>query len=360
MHRLSTFREGLLQDRIPLSDMLRKNAGNDWHDPTEEQLRSFEGLKARLTAPPILVLPKANRPYMIDTDASAYAIAAVLLQQQDEDDPTSWATVGYWSKTLTKDRRNYSATERECYAVVWATLTLRPYIEGTKFVVRTDHNALRWMMTTKDPQGRLMRWSLRLMEFDYKIVYSPGRVLQAPDALSRLLREVGAKDDATIDEEIPSFGDQHQVQTEPAHSVQIVTRARSSKAPSTGAANAARKEQPTSSEIGPSSNGTVPGPTPVDLPSERECLPRTTPLVRPHRVSSLPASTAWNDTSLIALPGEEPEVDEADELILDVQRLVRERQQCGAPQSDEILPMPLSKEEIVQEQKLDIIVRAHE
>ena len=135
----------------PLSDMLRKNADNNWHLPTEDQRRAFEELKARLTSPPILALPKASRPYMIYTDASAYAVGAVLLQQQDEDDPTSWATIGYWSKTLTKEQRNYSATERECYAVVWATLTLRPYIEGTRFVIRTDHNALRWMMTTNDP-----------------------------------------------------------------------------------------------------------------------------------------------------------------------------------------------------------------
>ena len=95
------------------------------------------------------------------------------------------------------------------------------------------------------------------MEFDYEIVYRPGRVHQVPDALSRLLREGGAKDDATIDEEIPSFGDQHQVQPEPAHSVQVVTRARFGKAPSTVAANAARKGQPSSSEIGPNGDGTA-------------------------------------------------------------------------------------------------------
>ena len=69
--------------------MVRKNAGKDWNNPTEEQVSSFEEHKARLTAPPVLALPKANRPYMIDTDASVYAIGAVLLQQQDDSDPTS-------------------------------------------------------------------------------------------------------------------------------------------------------------------------------------------------------------------------------------------------------------------------------
>ena len=141
--------------------------------------------------------------------------------------------------------------------MVWATLTLRPYIEGTRFVVRTDHNALRWMMTTNDPQGRLMRWRLRLMEFDYEILYRPGRVRQVPDAMSRLLREGGTEDDATIDEEIPSFGDQHQVQPEPAHSVQVVTRGRSGKVPSTGAANTAHKGHTPPSETEPMDGSTV-------------------------------------------------------------------------------------------------------
>ena len=148
-----------------------------------------------------------------------------------------------------------------------------------------------------------MRWRLRLMEFDYEIVYRPGRVHQVPDALSRLLREGGAKDAATIDEEISSFGDPRQVQPEPAHSVQVVTRARSGKAPSIGVAKAAYKRHTAPSEIGPGGEGTAPEPVPV-LPSEREYLPRTTPLVRPHRVSSLPASSSWNETSLIALPDE--------------------------------------------------------
>ena len=117
---------------------------------------------------------------MIDCDASQYGIGAVLLQQQDESKPTKWENVGYFSKTLSKEQRNFSATESECLAVVWAVLMLRPYLEGSHFIVSTYQNALRWMMTLNDPTGRLMRWRLRLLEFDYEIVYRPGRVHQVP------------------------------------------------------------------------------------------------------------------------------------------------------------------------------------
>ena len=185
------FIKGFAKVSTPLTDMLKKDSGTDWGDdlvPTEPQRKAFETLKEALVTPPILALPKRGRPYMVDCDASAYAVGAVLLQQQDEKDEKSWATIGYYSKTLTKEQRNYSASERECYAVVWSTLTLRPYLEGSHFKVRTDHNALKWMLTLNDPSGRLMRWRLRLMEYDYEIVYRPGLKHQVPDALSRLPR----------------------------------------------------------------------------------------------------------------------------------------------------------------------------
>ena len=84
-----------------LNSMLRKDAEPDWENPTEEQRNPFETLKARLISPPILALLKAGRPYMIDTDASAYQLGAMLLQQQDEYKPNDWVTIEYWSKTLT-------------------------------------------------------------------------------------------------------------------------------------------------------------------------------------------------------------------------------------------------------------------
>ena len=74
--------------------------------------------------------------------------------------------------------------------------------------VRTDHVALRWMFTLNDPTGRLMRWRLRLMEFDYEIVCRPGRFHQVPIALSRLPQtEPSGSDEefGEIDDTIPTF-----------------------------------------------------------------------------------------------------------------------------------------------------------
>ena len=134
----------------------------------------------------MLALPKVGLPCMVDCDARNYGIGAVLLQQKDGSKPKEWATVSYFSKNFSKEQSNYSATEREFYAVVRAILTLRPYLESVHFVVRTDHNALRWMMMLNDPTGGLMRWRLRLIEFDYEVMYRPGSVHKVPDALSLL------------------------------------------------------------------------------------------------------------------------------------------------------------------------------
>ena len=187
----------------PLTTMTRKDASPDFANPSDEQLRAFETLKERLTSPPVLALPKIGRPYVVDTDASAYQLGCALLQQQDVD---VWKPVGYWSYTLTDTERDYSPTERECYAVVWAVTTLRPYLEGVRFTVRTDHDCLRWLMNLTESTGRLTRWRLRLSEFDFEIQYRPGRVHQVPDALSRLIRP-HANDAPDVDDDIPHYDD---------------------------------------------------------------------------------------------------------------------------------------------------------
>ena len=186
--------------------MLRKDAEPDWENRTAEHTKAFGTPKIRLISPPILALLKAGLPYMVHTDASAYQLGATLLQQQEEDKPNYWRPIGYWSKTLTDTERNYSTTERECYYVIWSVTTLCSYTEGLTFTVRTDHNALSWLMTISDSTGRLMRWRLRLTELDFTVKYRPGLVHQVPDGLSRVLSRDG-HDDKPIEDELPTYGD---------------------------------------------------------------------------------------------------------------------------------------------------------
>ncbi|CDF39938.1 unnamed protein product [Chondrus crispus] len=200
------FVKGFAKIARPLTDMTRKGADPDFYNPTEAQLNAFDNLKRCMIAPPILALPRYGRPYMIDTDASAYQLGCTLLQEHDQ--PNDWRPVGYWSYSLKDSERNYSATERECFAVVWAVRTQRPYVEGTKFTVRTDHEALRWLMSLTESSGRLNRWRLRLAEYDFTIQYRPGRVHQVPDALSRLVSPRVADDPrptVEVDDDIPTF-----------------------------------------------------------------------------------------------------------------------------------------------------------
>ena len=118
------------------------------------------------------------------------------------------------SITLTKAEKNYSATERECLSIVWAIQTLRPYIDGQHFLVRSDHSALKWLLSLKDPAGRLALWCQRLSTYNYEIIHRPGRKHQVPDAISRLISIHTDSEDGNlvpIDDEIPMFGEPVQV-----------------------------------------------------------------------------------------------------------------------------------------------------
>jgi RNase H-like domain found in reverse transcriptase len=94
-----------------------------------------------LTSPPTLALPKQGLEYILDTDATENQLSACL-QQRDEHDILH--LIGYWSRQLSPTGRRYHITEKESYAVYWAVKLLRPYLEGNRFTVRTDHTALAW------------------------------------------------------------------------------------------------------------------------------------------------------------------------------------------------------------------------
>jgi RNase H-like domain found in reverse transcriptase len=77
------------------------------------------------------------------------------------------------------------------------------YLERSKFIVRTDHSSLQWLMSISDDNTRLVRWRLRLAEFSFEIQYKPGKINQAADALSRMKTTGG--DQAALDQDVPCF-----------------------------------------------------------------------------------------------------------------------------------------------------------
>ncbi|GFW89534.1 retrovirus-related Pol polyprotein from transposon 17.6 [Trichonephila clavipes] len=93
--------------------------------------------------------------------------------------------IEYASRLLTPAERNYSTTEREALAVVWALKKFRGYIEGTEITVASDHQPLKWLLNLKSPTGRLARWALEIQSFNLKVQYIPGKANVVADMLSR-------------------------------------------------------------------------------------------------------------------------------------------------------------------------------
>lgn len=133
---------------------------------------AFDTIKEKLTSAPVLIHPDFNRQFFIQFDASKSGIGSVLFQKDDDgyDRP-----IANFSKKLNKGQRNYSVTDLECYATVVSVKKFRPYIEGYKFVVITDHSALQWLMKQIDLQGRLARCSLKLQGYNFEIMYKKGK-----------------------------------------------------------------------------------------------------------------------------------------------------------------------------------------
>lgn len=162
----------------PLSNLTRKHAKWNW---TPECDAAFRKIKEHLVTAPILHCPDFTKTFILQTDASAYGIGAVLSQEHDDGE----RVVCYLSRSLTKQEQKYITTERECLAVIWSVEKLRHYLEGVQFVVITDHHSLLWLHNLKDPQGRLARWALRLQPYSFQMIHRKGKDHIVPDMLSR-------------------------------------------------------------------------------------------------------------------------------------------------------------------------------
>jgi len=160
----------------PMTKCLKKGSKIKLNDP--EYVSSFELCKELLMNAPILAYPDFEKNFKITTDASNVAIGGVLSQS---DRP-----IAYYSRTLNSAERNYSTIEKELLAILDTTKFFRPYVFGRKFVIETDHHPLVWLYKIKEPNSRLIRWKLKLDEYDFDIVHKKGKENIVADALSRI------------------------------------------------------------------------------------------------------------------------------------------------------------------------------
>ena len=135
----------------PLNHLLHKDVPFNW---TEKQQRAFDFLKERLISAPILKYPDFEQPFIVYTDASGTGLGAVLSQL---DENRKERVVAYASRSLNQAEKNYTITDKECLAIVWAIKHFSHYLGLRPFTIITDHIALKWLQTSKMPQGRRAR-----------------------------------------------------------------------------------------------------------------------------------------------------------------------------------------------------------
>ncbi|KAK9042651.1 hypothetical protein V6N11_017718 [Hibiscus sabdariffa] len=148
----------------------------------EDYQSTFEELKKRLISAPIVVPPDWISPFELMCDASDYAVGAALGQRRGK----LFHVIYYVSRTLNDAQVNYTTTENELLAVVFAFDKFMSYLIGTKVIEYTDHSTIKYLVTKKDAKPRLIRWILLLQEFDLEIRDRKGAENQIADHLSRL------------------------------------------------------------------------------------------------------------------------------------------------------------------------------
>ena len=147
---------------------------------TEAAAKEFAKIKEEMAAETILTHPDMKKKFYVHCDASAYAIGAILLQ---EDDDGKLRVIEFYSRKLNSFERNYGISEKEGLALVSAVERWHHYLHGSEFSAITDHKPL--LQLSKSTQPRLTRWRLRLSQYAFTIHWRSGKNHLAPDAMSR-------------------------------------------------------------------------------------------------------------------------------------------------------------------------------
>ena len=162
----------------PLVALTRKGAPFVW---TDQQQTAFDALKACLLSAPILGFPTKEGQFVLDTDASLFAVGGVLNQIQNEEE----VVIAYASHSLRISQRRYCTTRREMFAAVVMCTHFRSYLRGSQFTLRTDHSSLHWLQKFKNEDRMLARSYLLLGQFSVTFEYRLGSQHANADGMSR-------------------------------------------------------------------------------------------------------------------------------------------------------------------------------
>ena len=175
----------------PLIDLTKKGIEFTWEKRHQEAFDTLIGLMA---ARPILLQPNFNKQFVLQTNASALGVGAVLLQQGDT---KKLQPVEFFSATFTPTERNYDIYERELLAIMKALAHWRPYLGWTKepFLIQTDHANLQYWKSPRNLNRRTARWHADLQDYDFVLQHIPGKTNTLPDLLSRLPTDDDGKGD---------------------------------------------------------------------------------------------------------------------------------------------------------------------
>jgi hypothetical protein len=165
----------------PLNALLKKDASFAWGD---DQQKAFEEIKHAFLDASFLYHPNESKKFVIETDASDFAISGGFSQY---DDSGELRAICFYSRQLLQAERNYEVYDRELLAIVSCFKEWRHYLQAARHpvLVFCDHKNLVYFTTSKVLTKRQIHWSLFLEEFNFKITYRPGKVNVKPDLLSR-------------------------------------------------------------------------------------------------------------------------------------------------------------------------------
>jgi hypothetical protein len=182
----------------PLLNLTKKATSWNWD---EDCNRAFETLKTLVCERPVLTQPDYTKRFILHTDASAYGVGAVLLQE-GELNPSKPSKprlhpIAYYSATFTPTERNYDIYERELLAVIKSLYHWRYHLKWTRhpFLLVMDHANLTFWKAPQDLNRRTARWHGFLQDYWFEIIHAPGKMHMAVDFLSRPMVEDKGQND---------------------------------------------------------------------------------------------------------------------------------------------------------------------